>query len=181
MIKNNFFGEYFIKYSKLVDGLDHKKIDYLYNKINKLKKDNKVMIFGNGAGASIASHVASDLTNAAKVKSLSFDNTAQLSCYANDYKFENWVKKTIESYSFKNDLVILLSASGNSKNMLNAARYCIKNKINYFSITGFKKNNKLNKISKNFYWIDSNSYNYVESIQLLILLSIVDKISNTKN
>ena len=65
--------------------------------------------------------------------------------------------------------------------MINAAKYCKEKKIDFFSITGFKKGNRLNKISKNFYWIDSNSYNYVESTQLLILLSIVDKISSTKN
>jgi len=93
---------------------------------------------------------------------------------ANDYKFENWVKKTINYYYDKGDIVILLSASGKSKNMVNAANYCNKKKINFFSITGFKENNKLNKLSKSHYWIKSKSYNHIESVQLLILLSIVD-------
>ncbi len=173
----NFFNVYFNRYKDLISKLDQKKIDEFYLKIKNLKKKNKILIFGNGAGAAIASHVASDLTNASKIKALSFDNTAHLTCFANDYKFENWIKKTLLSYYEKGDLIILLSASGNSKNMLNAASVCNKKKIDYFSITGFKKTNKLNKLSKNHYWIDSKSYNHVESIQLLILLSIVDRLS----
>ena len=61
--------------------------------------------------------------------------------------------------------------------MIKAAKYCIKKKINFFSITGFNKNNKLNKLSKNFSWIDSTSYNQVELAQLVILLYSVDKIN----
>ena len=173
-MKNNFLKRYFQDYKNLVQQLDYKKIQNFCFKIIKLKKKNKILIFGNGAGAAIASHVASDFTNASKIKALSFDNTAQLTCLANDYKFENWVKKTINYYYDKGDIVILLSASGKSKNMVNAANYCNKKKINFFSITGFKENNKLNKLSKSHYWIKSKSYNHIESVQLLILLSIVD-------
>jgi hypothetical protein len=51
------------------------------------------------------------------------------------------------------------------------------NNINFFSITGFIKNNLLNKMSKNFIWIDSKSYNQVELSQLFVLLSVIDKIN----
>ena len=51
------------------------------------------------------------------------------------------------------------------------------NNINFFSITGFIKDNLLNKISKNFIWIDSKSYNQVELSQLFVLLSVIDKIN----
>ena len=60
--------------------------------------------------------------------------------------------------------------------MINAAKYLNAKKINYYSLTGFKKNNRLNKISRNYFWIDSNSYNHVEVLQSIILLSIIDAI-----
>ena len=107
---------------------------------------------------------------------MSFDNSAQITCFSNDFRFENWITKTLDYYSEKGDVVILLSASGNSANMLNAAKYCKRKKIKFFSITGFNRYNKLNNLSSNFYWIKSKSYNHVESIQLLILLSIVDRL-----
>ena len=171
---------YFKNYIKIIKELDQKKIDKFYYLLKKIEKNNKILLFGNGAGAAIASHVASDLTNSSKIRALSFDNTAHITCFANGFKFENWIKKTLEYHYLKGDFVILLSASGNSKNMINAAEYCKKKKINFLSITGFKKNNKLNKLSKNFLWINSKIYNHIESIQLLILLSLVDRLGLNK-
>jgi phosphoheptose isomerase len=67
-----------------------------------------------------------------------------------------------------------LSVSGKSKNMVNAIEHCNKKKINYFSLTGHKKNNLMNKTSKNFLWVNSMSYNAVEILHSIILLNIVD-------
>ena len=102
------------------------------------------MIFGNGAGASIASHFANDLTNTSGIRAMSYDNTAQITCLSNDYLFQNWVKKIINYYANNNDLVILLSASGNSKNMINAAKFCKKKRFNIFQLRVLK--NKINLI-----------------------------------
>lgn len=174
--KKNFYSGYISKNHNILSGIDVEKIERLEKLIKKNKK-NKILIFGNGAGASISSHFANDLSNTTKIKTLSFDNSAHLTCFANDYGYENWVRKTIEIYADKNDLVILLSASGRSKNMINAAKYCKIKNINFFSITGFIKDNLLNKMSKNFIWIDSKSYNQVELSQLFVLLSVIDKIN----
>ena len=176
-MKKNFFIENSEILKKLISDLDYNKIDNLYIKIKKFKKStNKIFIFGNGAGASIASHFSNDLSNTSNIKFFSFDNSAHLTCFANDYGYENWVKKTLEIYAQKKDFVILISASGNSQNMVNAAKYLNRKKIDFYSLTGFNKKNKLNKLSKNHYWINSHSYNLVEILQLYILLIIVDKL-----
>ena len=171
------FKNYSKQHFELLKKIDGKKVDYLISQIKKIK-NNKILIFGNGAGSAIASHFSNDLSNTKKIKTLSFDNSAHLTCFSNDYGYENWVVKTLEIFADKKDFIILLSASGNSLNMIKAAKYCIKKKINFFSITGFNKNNKLNKLSKNFSWIDSTSYNQVELAQLVILLYSVDKIND---
>jgi D-sedoheptulose 7-phosphate isomerase len=174
--KNSEFYETYIKrINNTFKNIELKNIKKLEKLIIKHKKKT-IFIFGNGAGASIASHFSNDLSNTTKIKTFSFDNAAQLTCLANDYGYENWVKKIIQIYVDTNDLVILLSASGNSKNMINAAKYCLLKKINFFSITGFLKTNELNKISKNSVWIDSKSFNEVELTQLFVLLSVLDKI-----
>ena len=105
-----------------------------------------------------------------------FDNSAHITCFSNDYGFDKWIVRTLENYVDKGDLVILLSASGNSQNMINAAKHLNEKKINYYSLTGFKKNNRLNKVSKNYFWINSSSYNHVEVLQSIILLSVSDSI-----
>jgi D-sedoheptulose 7-phosphate isomerase len=174
MLKKNYINSYSKNFLRTLTDININQFYNLYLNIKSIKKKNKILIFGNGAGASIASHFANDLSNVANIKTLSFDNSAHITCFANDYGFDNWVKKTIEIFTNKNDFIIFLSASGNSKNMSIAAKYCKVKKIKFFSLTGFQKNNKLNAISKNHIWINSTSYNYVELGQLLILLSIVD-------
>ena len=179
MKRKNYFKTYFENHFKVLNNVELKDLDNLYFELKRIKrKKNKLMIFGNGAGAAIASHVATDFTNVCKLRTYSYDNTSLITCYANDYKFENWITKTIESYQKKNDFIIFLSASGESKNLVNAAKFCKRKRINFFSITGFKKKNKLNKLSSNYCWINSKKYNIIESIQLLILLSLVDRISD---
>tara|TARA_B100001540_G_scaffold314937_1_gene340942 strand:+ start:438 stop:983 length:546 start_codon:yes stop_codon:yes gene_type:complete len=175
----NFIKNYYSDLNRICENIERNSFEKLYFKIKnfKKKKSNKVLIFGNGAGASIASHVANDMSNTLKIKTLSFDSATQLTCYSNDYGYENWVVKVLEVFFEKGDLIIFLSASGMSKNMINAAKHCKKKKIDFFSITGFKKENKLNKNSKNHIWINSKSYNKVELIQLSVLLIIIDRLN----
>lgn len=150
-------------------------IQKLFNALKLIKKKNKkVLIFGNGAGQSIADHFSVDLTKNAKIKSLTFSSDNHLTCYANDFGYEKSVLKTIQNYADNGDLIILISASGNSKNMLTAAQYCNKNKVNFFSITGFGNNSKLKKISKNNIFVNSKSFNIVEIVHSYILVQIID-------
>lgn len=174
-----FFKNYLYKFKSVLGSINLKDVETL-KEIIKTKKKNNIHIFGNGAGASLASHFANDLTNSANFKVYSYDNSAQITCLANDYKYSNWVKKIIEFYVNKNDLVIFISASGESKNLIQGAKLCIKKKYKFVSITGFNKKNKLNSLSKYSCWIDSKSYNYVELGQLFILLSIVDNLNIKK-
>ena len=67
----------------------------------KIKTNNTTYIAGNGGSASIASHVSVDFIKVAKVKSSTFNNSNLITCFANDYGYENWVKEAIKSYCLK--------------------------------------------------------------------------------
>ena len=176
-LKDTFFKTYIESLGSLIRKVDPSELNrYFHLFLNVKKKKSKILIFGNGAGASIASHVATDLTKNAKVTAMSFDSSSYLTCLSNDYGYENIVLESIKNFYKKNDLVILLSASGNSPNMVKAAKYCNKKSIKFLSISGFSKMNKLNTNSKNKIWINSKSWNLVEILQLSILLSFIDKI-----
>ena len=100
----------------------------------------KVMIFGNGGSAAIANHFSVDLTKNSKIRCVNFNESSLLTCFSNDFGYENWVKKTLEFHGNRKDMIILISSSGESKNMINACKFALKRK--YFSIvtfTGFKK------------------------------------------
>ena len=175
-MKNTFFNNYFCKISKLLNDISFKELNKIYDLILKTsKKKGKILIFGNGGNISTAAHFATDMTKNAKIKTMVFNDPNLITCFSNDYGFNQWVKKTIEYYGSKKDLIILLSVSGESQNLVNAAKYCKKNKINCISISGFKRNNSLSRYAKISLWINSKSYNLVEIIQMTILLSFIDK------
>jgi D-sedoheptulose 7-phosphate isomerase len=127
----------------------------------------KKLLFRNSDSSSNYAHIVTDLVKVNKIKALSFNDYNLITCIANDYGFENWIKQTIKNFCSKDDFVILISLSGNSKNMLNAAKYCLKHKIKFTSLTGFKKN-PLSKFGRDNIWINSKSYNYVETAHFQI-------------
>ena len=171
-----FFKNYFKIKNKILDKVNCNEIDKLYNLILKVSNNNgKIIVFGNGANISNSAHFATDMTKNGKVNTQIFNDPNLITCFSNDYGFDQWVKKTIEYYCSKKDLVILLSASGESKNLTNAAKYCKKTNIKSASITGFKRNNSLSKKCDLNIWINSKSYNQVEIIQTTILSALVDK------
>jgi len=168
---------YKIKLKNLIDSIDIKFVDSLVKKIKIVnKKKGKIFIVGNGGSISTANHISVDLTKNAKIKTIQPFNSNLITCFSNDYGYENWISKTIEYFLNSKDLVIFLSVSGNSKNLLHAAKKCVKKKINMVALTGHSKKNKLNKIVKNNFWVNSKSYNQVEIIHFIILCLVVDKI-----
>lgn len=175
-MNNNSFSKYIKDYTVLLDQLN--MIDQIKTEISKFKnkKEKKILLFGNGGTSSTCSHIATDLVKVNSIQALSFNDHNLITCFANDYGFENWIAQALKSFCNKRDLVILVSSSGESKNMINAAKYCKKNKINLITLTGFKKNNSLSKLGNKNLWINSNKYNYVESAHFQVLAYIVDTI-----
>ena len=149
--------------------------------IRAKKKNSRVLIFGNGGSAAIASHVSVDFTKNVKVKAINFNEADLITCFSNDYGYENWISKAIELYANKGDVVILISSSGKSKNMLNACKASKKKKISsVITLTGNKKNNPLSKLGDINLWVDSDIYNHIENTHQVWLLSICDLISLNK-
>ena len=73
------------------------------------KKNNaKIMIFGNGESAAMASHVSVDLTKAANIRSVNFNEADLITCFANDYGYERWIEKEIDLYADNKDFLILI-------------------------------------------------------------------------
>lgn len=143
--------------------------------VSAAKKNNKILIFGNGGSAAIASHFSVDLTKNANLRSMNFNEADLITCFANDYGFEHWVEKAVDFYGDSGDVLIVISSSGSSKNMINAvkaARNCEFSSVITFS--GFNQDNPLNQLGDENLWIDSKAYNFVECIHQIWLLAIVD-------
>tara|TARA_A100001515_G_scaffold123851_1_gene107879 strand:- start:5101 stop:5592 length:492 start_codon:yes stop_codon:yes gene_type:complete len=154
--------------------------------LNKITEDTKnnlgyfinnhseIIIIGNGGSNSIASHISQDYTKVLDKKSYSFSDPSRLTCYINDYGRDNAYAEFLDDFAGKDTLVILISSSGNSMNIVNAAKYCEDSDITYLALTGFNKNNKLNNMNASFkYHVNSDDYGIVECIHQIVLHSIL--------
>lgn len=168
-MKNNFN----IELIESIKKIDNKKLDLIYSKLLSNKK--KLIIIGNGGSASIASHFSIDYNKIVKKQCLNFSDHSMLTCLANDYGYENWVKEVIKVHCKKGDILISISSSGESLNIVNGIKEAKKKNALCISLTGFKKNNYVSQISDISFWVDSYNYNVVETIHLVALLNLIEK------
>ena len=175
MKKLNFFEDFYNLINSKANNIDFNKLVEMANLISNTKLNSgKIIIIGNGGSAAIASHVAIDLTKAANIRSINFNEASLLTCLSNDYGYESWVEKALDYYADNNDMVILISSSGQSKNIINGAKKALEIGIPLITLTGFSENNPLNKLGNINFWADSSTYNIVESIHQMWLLSVID-------
>jgi len=180
MSEKDFINKYLEDFSTLIkpnNDIVTKIINVRDVMVSVQKSKNKIMIFGNGGSAAIASHVSVDLTKNANIRCTNYNEADLITCFANDYGYERWIEKAIDFYADQNDVLILISSSGKSKNMINACKSARNKKISkIITFTGHDKNNPLSKLGDINFWINSKAYNFVENTHQIWLLAICDLI-----
>ena len=172
-----FFSEYLNLMSAKIKKADPPMLDKATKLITSTnEKGGKIIIAGNGGSAAIASHISIDLTNSVKIRAVNFNEADLITCFANDYGYERWLEKSLEYYADKNDLVILISSSGRSENIINAAIKAKELGLPVITLSGFDADNPLRQIGDINLWLDSDVYNIVETVHNIWLSAIVDKI-----
>ena len=153
----------------------------ILSRLKKLQNNRKnLIIIGNGGSAGIASHSANDFINMCNLKAITFHDISVITCLTNDYGYKNTYAKLISCFSSEDDLLIAISSSGNSENILNSVK-CFKEKNpNSFVITlsGFENTNKLRAMGDLNFFNNSKSYGIVEISHQFILHFLADKLCN---
>ena len=150
------------------------KIKNLWLETNKNGK--KIIFAGNGGSAAMSSHCSVDLTKNAGLRSINFNEADLITCFSNDYGYERWLEKAIDFYADEGDFLVLISSSGNSENMIKAAKRAKNIGLGLLTLTGFSKDNKLKQEGDINLWVNSKAYNIIEMTHHIWLLSIVDLI-----
>lgn len=154
----------------------HEKVVALIE--NARARGASVYLIGNGGSAAIVSHAKTDLMNVAGVKAITLLEPAIMTCLSNDYGYENVFSRQIQTLANPDDILIAVSSSGQSENILNAVR-TMKNKgASVISLTGFDENNPLRKMGDYNYWLNSSNYTLVEIAHLFVLHHMADCLSN---
>ena len=178
----NFYREYFQTMNDCLIKVDHDLLNQSVNIINdSIKKGKKIIVVGNGGSAAMASHVAVDFTKAAGIRAVTFNEADLLTCFGNDYGYENWVEKALGCYADAGDLVILISSSGKSPNIINGAIKAREMGLKIITLSGFNNDNPLRDLGDINLWADSDSYNVVEMTHHIWLVGLVDHIIALKS
>lgn len=136
----------------------------------------KVAIVGNGGSAGISAHIAIDLSKNGKIPAICFNDAAQITCLANDYGFENWIAHAVRMNLHPGDVLVAISSSGKSPNILNAVKAAKELDLKVVTLSGFLPDNPLRKLGDVNFWADSRAYNIVETAHQFWLMSVIDLI-----
>ena len=135
---------------------------------------SNLFFVGNGGSAAIASHMTADFMKNGGMQTVSLYDNSVTTCMGNDYGYEYIFSKPLDFLIKEGDLLVAISSSGNSQNIINAIEVAKKHGADVITFTGFKPNNKVRQMGDINVYVPCEKYGMVESIHNLILQAIVD-------
>lgn len=145
--------------------------------IEILKPAKRIIFIGNGGSNSICSHMMEDFMKLAGKQTLCFSDPALITCFANDYGYENAIAEWI-GFSFQTgDVLVAISSSGESKNILNAVSKHKEKGGKVITLSGFEPNNSLSKKGDVNLNTPISNYGIVECFHQVVLHAILDEIA----
>ena len=134
---------------------------------------NKLVFIGNGGSAAIASHMAVDYTKNGCMRSMALNDAATLTCFGNDYGYEEVFSKQLEAHGRPGDVIVIISTSGKSKNILNAAAAAKNARCEVVTFSGMRPDNALRHFGSLNFYVPSGDYGLVECAHTNLLHSMV--------
>ena len=180
---NSYIGELFSCLTKVIFSVGDENFDYdrginlLISEFLSCRQKNNVVFFvGNGGSAAIASHMTADFLKNGKIKSRSLYDSAVATCLSNDYGYEHIFSEQIRFLANEGDLLVAISSSGNSPNIVSAINVAHEVGCRVITLTGFDEDNKARLSGDVNVYVPSHKYGIVESIHNIILQQVVDTI-----
>ncbi len=143
--------------------------------ISARENGNQIFFCGNGGSAATASHFANDIAIGTRCPEKPFkavsltDNMPVITAIANDYGYDHIFVKQLEILFNEGDIVVAISASGNSQNVVNALEYANQNGGHSVAVTGFS-GGKIKEIAHSFVHVETSKGEYgpVEDIHMIL-------------
>ncbi len=179
-------GRYFSQLGALplaaqVTGLDGRAIaleEFFDDAIRRMRAahaaGNTLIFIGNGGSAAIASHMAIDFTKNGGIRAVAMNDASALTCLSNDLGYENVFAKQIEMHARTGDVLIAISSSGNSDNILRALSAARDKGCAVITLSGFSPNNALRQRGDLNLYVPSGEYGFVEVTHLSLCHALLD-------
>lgn len=183
---SSFLRNYLIELTSISESICLNEFsDFITELTEAFMRQSYIFTCGNGGSASNASHFACDLNKGVsygkdkrfKVICLN-DNLPIILAYANDVSYDDIFVEQLKNFMARDDLVIGISGSGNSNNVLKAIDYANKNRGKTFGICGFG-GGELKNISQKSLVIHSNDMQKVEDLHIIMFHCVMQYLNNT--
>jgi len=167
---------YVTKLISVISSVDHEKINSIVAVLLNARKNNKtIFIAGNGGSAATASHMVTDFMFSSKITGPKMkvyclnENTSVLTATGNDKGFDEVFSRQLENLASDGDVLILISASGNSINLLNCLSLCEKKNITTIGLTGFDGGSLKSKVNISLHvQTEMSAYGIVEDTHMVV-------------
>ena len=133
-----------------------------------------VYVIGNGGSAGIASHFSTDLIKSLGIPSQTLYDSNLMTCLSNDTGYENVFSYPLEKVLKPHDLLVAISSSGKSPNIVKGAEAALARNTPLFTLSGFSEQNPLRKLGQLNFWVDRCDYGLVETAHFFLLHTIID-------
>jgi D-sedoheptulose 7-phosphate isomerase len=171
----NYVEKYLQDQKSAVDSIPANEVAKLIEKFREaLDEDRQIFVFGNGGSAANASHFVTDLGKGASDKTyrrfrcLSLnDNVSWMTAIGNDYNYEDVFKRQLENYARPGDIVMVMSVSGSSPNLVSAIKWCKENKVYSIALIGGKRGT-LSTLANQVIVVNDTHYGRVEDAHMHI-------------
>jgi len=135
---------------------------------------NRIFFIGNGGSAGIASHLATDFSKNGGMRASALNDGSVLTCLGNDFGYEFVFSKQLEWHARPGDVIVAISSSGRSKNILNGAAVARERDCILYTFSGFDANNPLRCLGDVNFFVASHAYGFVEVAHLALLHGVLD-------
>jgi D-sedoheptulose 7-phosphate isomerase len=134
----------------------------------------KILLIGNGGSAAIASHLQNDLCKSVGVRSMVFNEAPLLMAFANDDGYHTVFHQPVQLWADPGDLLIAVSSSGESENVVKAATLAVEKRCRVLTMTGFAPTNRLRRIGDLNIYVPASDYGSVEMSHSVVGHCITD-------
>lgn len=142
----------------------------------KVSKNNKnIFLVGNGASAMMASHMAADATKNGRLRALSFNDPALMTAISNDNSYENVFSTPLKRFANEGDMLITISSSGNSQNVIESILSAKELSMEVITISGMETNNKSRQLGDLNFYVPAQTYGEIECTHQIVLHFWLDK------
>ena len=140
------------------------------------QEKSQIFFIGNGGSSAIASHMTADFMKNGGMRTYSLYDNAVTTCMGNDYGYAYVFSRPLAFLGQENDLLVAISSSGSSQNIVNAIHVAKTKKMEVITFTGFLPDNPSKQMGDINVYVPSEKYGVVESIHNLMLQQTVDLI-----